>query len=141
MAAPSSSLPCTAPSMATICRPRNGAGTSSMSGTCRTRNDVVTASGALGAHSAQRLRTRCESFQSQTSQPAYADSIGNSRISSSVTTPRFPPPPRSAQKRSGLWSALAWVISPSATTSTTSVRLLVAMPSSRANQPIPPPSV
>ena len=48
---------------------------------------------------------------------------GCSRSSSAVTTPKLPPPPRSAQNSSGCSSAMARTGSPSAVTSSTASRL------------------
>ena len=45
-----------------------------------------------------------------------------------VTTPQFPPPPRSAQKRSGCSSALAVTSSPLASTSSADSRLSIVSP-------------
>ena len=48
---------------------------------------------------------------------------GWSRYSKDVTTPKFPPPPRKAQKRSGCSVALAVMTSPSAVTTSADTRL------------------
>ncbi len=64
-----------------------------------------------------------------------------SRNSNSVTTPKLPPPPRSAQKRSGCSSALARTERPSASTTCADSRLSIVNPCIRLNQPQPPPSV
>ena len=66
---------------------------------------------------------------------------GCSRYSNAVTTPKLPPPPRSAQNRSGFSSALARTSSPSAVTTSAASRLSHAGPCLRASQPRPPPSV
>ena len=57
-----------------------------------------------------------------------------------VTTPKLPPPPRSAQNRSGSCSASTRTSSPSAVTSSSAVTALVCSPYLRASQPMPPPS-
>ena len=58
-----------------------------------------------------------------------------------MTTPKLPPPPRSAQKRSGFSSALAVTSSPSAVTSSNDSTLSQLSPCLRTSQPTPPPSV
>src|SRR6266540_2040939 len=55
--------------------------------------------------------------------------------------PKLPPPPRIAQNRSGLRSALAVTRSPSAVTRSARTRLSAARPYLRDNQPRPPPKV
>ncbi len=72
--------------------------------------------------------------------PAYAVGMSYIRNSSAVTTPKLPPPPRTAQKSSGFVVASARTSDPSPITISTAVRLLVARPSLRAYQPMPPPS-
>ena len=61
--------------------------------------------------------------------------------SNSVTTPKFPPPPRSPQNSSGFSSAEARTTSPPAVTTSQETRLSQDRPCSRASQPMPPPSV
>ena len=63
------------------------------------------------------------------------------RNSKRVTTPKLPPPPRSAQKRSGCSVALARTTSPAAVTTSADSRLSIVMPYLRLSQPKPPPSV
>ena len=58
-----------------------------------------------------------------------------------VTTPKLPPPPRSAQNSSGFSSAEARTIEPSARTTSASSRLSMVRPPERAMCPMPPPSV
>ena len=58
-----------------------------------------------------------------------------------VTTPKLPPPPRIAQKRSGFSSALARTRSPSASTISAASRLSIVSPHLRVRWPRPPPSV
>ena len=55
--------------------------------------------------------------------------------------PKFPPPPRSPQNRSGFSVALARSCRPSAVTTLADKRLSIVMPYFRVNQPNPPPSV
>src|SRR6266536_335776 len=64
-----------------------------------------------------------------------------SRKVNRVTTPKLPPPPRSAQNSSGCWSRLAVRIAPSAVTASTSARLSTVKPKRRARYPQPPPRV
>ena len=61
--------------------------------------------------------------------------------SNSVTTPKFPPPPRIAQNRSGFSDAEATRTSPSAVTTRAETRLSIVSPPMRDSQPIPPPRV
>jgi integrase len=84
---------------------------------------------------------------------AFAASIGNTgatnvsgptgcrRNSNSVTTPKLPPPPLSAQKRSVFAVSLAVRHSPSAVITSAERRLSQLMPYVRRSQPWPPPSV
>ena len=58
-----------------------------------------------------------------------------------VTTPKFPPPPRSPQKRSAFSVSLARTWRPSAVTTSAESRLSTVMPYFRLSQPKPPPSV
>src|SRR5690606_34655090 len=67
--------------------------------------------------------------------------IGCSANSNPVTTPKLPPPPRIAQKRSGFSVALARSRLPSAVTTSADRRLSSVMPYFRVSQPNPPPSV
>ena len=66
---------------------------------------------------------------------------GCSVSSSAVTTPKLPPPPRSAHSSSGFSVAEARTRSPSAVTSSAASRLSQARPCLRSSQPEPPPSV
>ena len=78
-----------------------------------------------------------------TSTPAKA-TIGPSGWASKskwVTTPKLPPPPRSAQNRSGSFSADATWTEPSAQTTVAERRLSMVSPYLRRTQPSPPPRV
>src|SRR6266550_429406 len=66
---------------------------------------------------------------------------GCTRYVNDVTTPKFPPPPRIAQNRSGSSVALAFRIRPSAVTTSASSRLSHASPCFRMRIPKPPPRV
>ena len=72
--------------------------------------------------------------------PAYSSSTGWTTNSIAVTTPKLPPPPRSAQNRFGWCSASARTRLPSAVTTSSAVTALVCMPNLRDSQPMPPPS-
>ena len=61
--------------------------------------------------------------------------------SNSVTTPKLPPPPRSAQNRSAYWSADVRRILPSAVTTSADSRLSTVRPKRRISRPTPPPRV
>ena len=58
-----------------------------------------------------------------------------------MTTPKLPPPPRSAQNRSGCWSALARSTWPAAVTTWAERRLSHDSPYWLVSQPNPPPRV
>ena len=55
--------------------------------------------------------------------------------------PKLPPPPRSAQKRSGFSFALAFLNWPSAVTTSAESKLSTESPCLPISQPRPPPSV
>ena len=67
------------------------------------RPTEVTSSGVVSVQSRQAVSTRSDSSQSQIIQPAKTCSSGKSSNSIAVTTPKLPPPPRSAKKRSRSW--------------------------------------
>ena len=64
--------------------------------------------------------------------PAWTIFTGWSRNRKDVTTPKLPPPPRMAQKRSAFSFALARVVLPSANTISASSRLSMERPYLRA---------
>src|SRR5882724_10965813 len=64
--------------------------------------------------------------------------MANSKL---VTMPKLPPPPRSAQSRSGFSLSLAWIRRPSAATTSAAMRLSQARPWRPRSQPMPPESV
>ena len=66
---------------------------------------------------------------------------GCSLNSNEVTTPKLPPPPRSAQNRSGFPRPLTCRSLPSAVTTSAEIRLSMVNPNLRVVQPKPPPSV
>src|SRR5829696_3591834 len=73
--------------------------------------------------------------------PPVTSRSGWRRYSSDAATPKLPPPPRSAQNRSGSDSAVTSSTSPSALTSSTESRLSAASPWIPISHPRPPPSV
>src|SRR4029077_5467907 len=73
--------------------------------------------------------------------PARTFPTGCKRYSKLVATPKFPPPPRIAQKRSGLLSGLASTCPPSAVTARADIRLSHPAPYIDIRMPSPPPSV
>ena len=81
------------------------------------------------------------SERSKAINPPYTVSSGCRSYSSDVATPKLPPPPRSAQRRSGSFSAFAVVTAPSAMTTSADRRLSTAMPYLPISHPRPPPSV
>ena len=66
---------------------------------------------------------------------------GKSRYWKRVTTPKFPPPPRTAQNRSGCSVSLAISWRPSAVTISTAMSASIVRPCFRTSQPTPPPRV
>ena len=72
--------------------------------------------------------------------PAHTFATSCSWSVKEVTTPKLPPPPRIAQKRSGCSSAFAVTNVPSARTMSTSRKLSMVSPHLRVRCPTPPPS-
>ena len=66
---------------------------------------------------------------------------GCSFTSNSVTTPKFPPPPRKAQNKSGFSFELARTTEPSAVTSVNPSTLSHDNPNRRVSHPVPPPRI
>ena len=87
----------------------------------------MTSSGTVPVHSRQARSTSAARWIGKNRSPAYSSLTGYSVISSAVTTP-MPPPPRTAQNRSGSCSASARTRSPSGVTSSAAVTLLAAIP-------------
>ena len=112
----------------TKARPRNGPGTSGSGGNRRMWPIEVTSSGTARVHSRQACSTSAARWMGKNRSPAYSSRTGYSRISSAVTTPTLPPPPRTAQNRSLLWPASARTRSPPGVTSSAAVMLLAASP-------------
>ena len=88
----------------------------------------VTSSGTVPVQTRQVCSTSALRWRGKNSTPAYNSRTGYSRISSAVTTPTLPPPPRIAQNRSGSWLASARTRSPYGVTSSAAVTLLAASP-------------
>ena len=108
----------------------------------RTVAAYVALRGAAAARSRQRATADAASATGKSSSTLSARvPVSCSRNSNSVTTPKFPPPPRSPQNSSGFSSAEARTTSPSAVTTSHEITLSQDRPCSRASQPIPPPSV
>ena len=101
----------------------------------------VTSAGAVSVQRAQAFMTSLARSKGKNSAPAYTSRIGNRANSIAVTTAKLPPPPRSAQNRSGSYSASTRRISPSAVTTSNARTWLSANPWDRASQLTPPPSV
>ena len=111
----------------TKARPRSGSGISGSGGSRRMGAREVTSSGTISVHSRQACSTSAARAIGKNRSPAYSSPTGYSRISSAVTTPTLPPP-LTAQKRSGSWSASARTRSPPGVTSSAAVTLLAARP-------------
>ena len=93
------------------------------------RKEVVNSSGRpLWVSSRQACSTSSPATIGHHSSPPYTSLIGNSRSSIAVTTPKLPPPPRSAQNRSGSLNASARTSRPSAVTSSIASTLLADSP-------------
>ena len=138
--APCCSSPLTAPSIITNDLPRTISGMSGIGGIAMSRMLVVTSRGASAAQRAHAFMISAPRSTGQAIIPAYTVATGYRRNSSAVTTPKLPPPPRTAQNSSGSWSASVRTWRPSAVTSSIATMLFVAMPYWRAIQPMPPPS-
>ena len=101
-----------------------------------------TSSGASTRKSRSPPSTICDWSSGQATRPARTTGPSGWRLNSKlVTTPKFPPPPRSPQNRSGLTSSLATTSSPSAVTTSQERRASIERPNGRIRWPIPPPRV
>ena len=107
----------------------------------------MTAKKPLSSSGASRMKSRYQRMISRARDsghsvgPATTVSTGCAWNSKAVTTPKLPPPPRSAQKRSGCSSSLARTSVPSARTTSAAIRLSMVRPKRRVRWPVPPPSV
>ena len=100
---------------------------------------VVSSSGAASASTRKEAIT--SGVAGRKSSPPTIWPTSCRRNFSRVATPKFPPPPRSAQNRSGWLSASARSSSPSAVTTSAASRSSMVMPCLRTRNPIPPLSV
>ena len=92
-------------------------------------------SGAVGRKSRYVRMTALASVASQKIGPAYTMLTGCAWNRKLVTTPKLPPPPRSAQNRSGCCVSLAVTTLPSASTTSASSRLSIVRPCLRVEVP------
>src|ERR1700710_1479676 len=97
-------------------------------GTQRKAKNPLSSSGALLIRSWYHLNTSSASSNSHSIGPPYTVLSECSLNTKEVTTPKLPPPPRSAQKRSLLVVLLAFTKLPSANTTFASSRLSMARP-------------
>src|SRR5215210_4019879 len=78
----------------------SSSGKGATAGTDRKAKKPLSSSGALVMKSRYQRSTSAERSSGQSIGPAVRWGIGWSRKTNEVTTPKLPPPPRSAQKRS-----------------------------------------
>ena len=114
-----------------ICRGRARAPRES-GGKFISRPTDVISSGTPAVHSCQPCRTSLACSAGNNRAPAKISGNGNRSNSRAVTTPKLPPPPRSAQNRSGSFSASTRSCSPPAVTTSIAVTRLQARPCLRA---------
>ena len=88
-----------------------------------------------------RTTSRARSAPNRATPAKTSGPSGWSWSSSAVTTPKLPPPPRSAQSSSVFSRSETRMIRPSQVTSSAPTRLSHARPSLRSSHPEPPPSV
>ena len=100
---------------------------------------VESSSGAASASATKPAIT--SGVAGRISIPPTNSPISCRRYLSRVTTPKFPPPPRSAQNRSGWLSASTCRSSPSAVTTSAASRSSTVSPCLRTRKPTPPLSV
>src|SRR6185312_13763442 len=105
----------------------------------------LSSSGSDGSSSRYQRMTAAVSAKSYRTGPPTTDPCSPmswQRKVNDVTTPKLPPPPRSAQNRSLCsLSALAVTNDPSASTTSADSRLSTVRPKRRDRYPMPPPSV
>ena len=104
-----------------------------------TANDVVPASGSSDDHRLQVRITAGAAAASNHSAPAYSVACSTRSISTAVTIPSVPLPPRRPQNRSGFSVALARRTTPSPVTTSNARTVSDASPWVRATGPRPPP--
>ena len=104
----------------------------------------LSSSGSEGSSSRYQRITSAVSARSYSTGPAMTapcSPMSWQRNVNEVTTPKFPPPPRSAQNRSPCELSLAVTKLPSASTTSAASRLSTVRPNRRDRYPMPPPSV
>ena len=107
----------------------SSSGNSSTGGTVISAKKPLTSRGAWTMNSRQKRITSGVCSIGQNVGPAITVApTGCVRNSNEVTTPKLPPPPRSAQNRSGCSSALACTCVPSASTTSAPIRLSIVSP-------------
>src|SRR3954452_19973002 len=109
-------------------------------GTETNANQALTSSGCVGIQLRYQLSSSAASSSDQIIGPATAVACSCSWSVNDVTTPKFPPPPRIAQNRSGFSASLAWASVPSASTTSAPSMLSTERPYLRVRCPTPPPS-
>ena len=139
-ASDSSSPSCVQTSAQTL-RRWSSSGNGGPGGTDMSETKPPSSSGAPAMKSPYQRMTSCVWSRSYITGPASTVLAGWHRNVNFVTTPKFPPPPRMAQNRSGSCSASHCAIDPSASTSDAASRLSIVRPSARVRWPMPPPSV
>ena len=122
--------------------PCTGSGRNGSGGALRITAQTFSSVGIFAANSRYLRSTVGASSNENTSRPHSTwGPTGCSLNSKRVTTPKLPPPPRSAQNSSGFSVALATTCLPSAVTTSADSRLSTVRPCLRDSQPKPPPSV
>src|SRR5215211_1869225 len=122
--------------------PRIASGTNSSGGAQRMAAPPQISSGAPSMKPRYAFnRSTAASIGKSSMPPKTSGPTSCSLNSKPVTTPKLPPPPFSAQNRSGLRSALATRWRPSAVITSAEMRLSTVSPYLRSIQPLPPPSV
>src|SRR6478752_555745 len=119
----------------------NSSGTNGAGGAVFNAASVVISSGSSASHWSYSARTSpARSPRYSTNPPSTVDTGCAVKVNE-VTTPKLPPPPRTAQNRAGCWSSSEITVAPSAVTTSTCIKLSLLYPYRRDNQPIPPPRV
>ena len=141
-ASPSSTGPAYMPATRTTGSPWSSSGSSGSGGQVTAMKARPSSSGASRCRSRNRASSSRKRSARWTTRPAKTSGpSGCSASSSAHTTPKLPPPPRSAQNRSACSMADARTSRPSAVTTSAATRLSQARPCLRSSQPEPPPSV
>ena len=110
-------------------------------GTVTNAKNPLRSRGAAGMNPRYQRITSGVQSSGQKVGPAWTVEAGCARKRNEVTTPKFPPPPRNAQNRSGFSSALARAWEPSASTTSAASRLSMVRPHFPLRYPRPPPRV